>query len=466
MLSVGPVVQAGYDAAQTNTNNTRHWAAADQLSPNAALIPAVRRVVRSRARYEAANNSYCTGLINTLSDYIIGTGPRLHVRSGDDKLNERIQDEWRTWSQAIDLGGKLQLMKKAQAMSGEVFGLMENNDTLETLSQLDIRLIEADQVSDPLFTPVLDPFVHDGLRTDEQGHPIEYRVLRQHPGETRRLFFNNEFDDVPAKHMLHYFLTSRPGQQRGIPQITPALPLFAQLRRYTLAVLSAAESAALPAGVIQSDAPANEDEATDIDEMDTVSMPRNAFLTLPAGWKIGQFKAEHPTTTYPEFKHEILNEIARSMSIPFNIAAGNSSEYNYASGRLDWQAFFRSIAVERDRIECMILERIFLAWLREMVTIPQSKIPRKVLDGLRHEWFWDGVEHVDPAKHAKGQAQRLENHTTTLAHEYAQQGKDWQAELEQRSVELKEMKRLGLDTATEQKKGGSEDEEGDGNNEK
>ena len=38
--------------------------------------------------------------------------------------------------------------------------------------------------------------------------------------------------------------SDRPGQARGIPDITPALPLFAQLRRFTLAVLAAAETAA------------------------------------------------------------------------------------------------------------------------------------------------------------------------------------------------------------------------------
>ncbi len=35
--------------------------------------------------------------------------------------------------------------------------------------------------------------------------------------------------------------------------------------------------------------------------------------------------AEQPATTYAEFKREILNEIARCLNMPFNVAAGNSS---------------------------------------------------------------------------------------------------------------------------------------------
>ena len=51
-----------------------------------------------------------------------------------------------------------------------------------------------------------------------------------------------------------------------INDITPALPLFAQLRRFTLAVLAAAETAADFAGVLQTDAPPN-GEAEDGDQL-------------------------------------------------------------------------------------------------------------------------------------------------------------------------------------------------------
>ena len=63
-----------------------------------------------------------------------------------------------------------------------------------------------------------------------------------------------------------------------------------------------------------------------------------------------------------------------------------------------------------------------------------------------HQWFWDGHEHVDPAKEAAAQSQRLASNTTTLASEYARQGKDWETELRQRAKEMKLMKELGLAT--------------------
>ena len=61
-----------------------------------------------------------------------------------------------------------------------------------------------------------------------------------------------------------------------------------------------------------------------------------------------------------------------------------------------------------------------------------------------HQWFFDGTEHVDPAKEARAQAIRLASTTTTLAAEYARQGKDWENELRQRAKEKQLMAELGL----------------------
>jgi capsid protein len=62
------------------------------------------------------------------------------------------------------------------------------------------------------------------------------------------------------------------------------------------------------------------------------------------------------------------------------------------------------------------------------------------------------MEHVDPAKEANAQATRLASHTTTLASEYAKEGKDWETELRQRAKEVALMKELGLTLADAQPK--------------
>lgn len=437
------VVRARYDAAQTTDENRRHWANADGLSADAAASPEVRRILRNRARYETANNSYARGIVLTLANDVVGTGPRLQLLTEDGETNRQIELEFMRWARAVNLPEKLRTMRVASAEDGEAFAILTNNPELETRIKLDLKLVEADQVATPDLA-LGEKNAVDGVVFDAAGNPAEYHVLKDHPG-SRHLGVGLDYERVPAASVLHLYRLDRPGQSRGIPELTPALPLFAQLRRYTLAVLGAAETAADFAGVLYTDAPAN-GEADSIEPMDVIELEKRMLLTMPGGWKMGQVKAEQPSTTYAEFKREILNEIARCLNMPFNVAAGNSSGYNYASGRLDHQTYFKSIRVDQSRIGAAVLDRVLDAWMREAVLIdgflPQAL--RLVGAAWPHQWFWDGMEHVDPAKEASAQAQRLASHTTTLADEYARRGQDWETQLRQRAKEIELIRELGL----------------------
>ena len=46
------LLRARFDAAQTTKDNARHWGAADFLSADAEADPNVRKILRTRARYE------------------------------------------------------------------------------------------------------------------------------------------------------------------------------------------------------------------------------------------------------------------------------------------------------------------------------------------------------------------------------------------------------------------------------
>jgi len=447
------IVRGRFDSATTNDANRRHWSFADGLSADAAASPEVRRILRNRARYEVANNAYAKGIVLTLANDVIGTGPRLQMLTGDANANAVIELVFDQWTQAIGLSEKLRAMRMARAESGEVFAVLASNPFMDSPVSLDVRLVEADQVA----TPTLE--LHrvnaiDGIVFDSFGNPVEYHVLKHHPGDTSAsgtFSLGIEFDRVPADSVIHYFRPDRPGQSRGVPDITPALPLFAQLRRYTLAVLGAAETAAEFAGVLYTDSPASGDSEA-VDPFGTVELEARALLTMPGGWRMEQVRAEQPATTYAEFKHEILNEIARCLNMPFNVDAGNSSGYNFASGKLDHQVYFKSIRVEQEHLGRVVLDRLFAAFLREAVLISGLlPIPVRTMIATgqlpSHQWFWDGQSEVDPVKEANAQSVRLKNNTTTLAFEYARQGRDWEAELRQRAKETALMSELGLTNA-------------------
>lgn len=438
-------VRARYDAAQTTQENSKLWANADGLSALAANSRDVRRTLRQRSRYEVANNSYAIGIAQTLANDTIGTGPRLQIRTDNDDIDAMLEMRWQEWVEDIGLESKLWTMRFAKFEDGEAFALMMTNNASRNKVKLDLRLVEADQISTPTFE-LEDPKAVDGIRFDDFGNPSEYHILRSHPGDPYYSGSTYDFDKVAAANVLHYFRTSRPGQKRGIPEVTSAIPLFAQLRRYTLAVIAAAEVAADFSLVIQSTGGANAAPPQALDAMDTVALERRMATILPEGWVLGQAKPEQPTTTYGEFKRQIITEIARSLNVPYNIAAGDSSSYNYASGRLDHQMYFKALEVERALIRRFILEPLFRAWFEEAVRItgllPQPL--RQIGVKMRREWLWDGDEHVDPLKEATAEEIQLRSRTKSYAEVYGQRGRDWQTEMKQLAKEQELMKKLGL----------------------
>ena len=439
-------IRASYDAAKTTDENTRHWANADALSPNAALSPYVRATLRNRARYEIANNSYAAGMVRTLANDTIGTGPTLQVATGNDKADSVIEGAYWRWSQAIRFPKKLRLLRMAKCGDGESFGVYGSNYVLRTPVKLDLRIYEADQFASPIVADLFDENPSDGIFYDDFGNPTAYTLLKAHPGDTVAMG-TEDYERIPARDVIHYFAQERAGQARGVPEITPALWLYACLRRYTLAVLAAAETAADFAAILKSQsAPEVSD---DVEPFDNFEIVKRMIATMPAGWEVQQLKAEQPTTTYDMFKRAIIQEIARCLSMPFNVAAGDSSTYNYASGRLDHKTYFKSIAVERGDIETVILDPTFERWWAEARLADESIPPvvRRREEAPPHEWRWPGDEHVDPLKEASAQAMRLKSRTTTYAREYAAQGMDWEDEFRQLAKEKALMDELGLTTA-------------------
>lgn len=430
----GRRVKALFDSAQTTQENVHHWAWADNMSAKAANSLAVRKTLRVRSRYEVQNNSYAQGIVQTLANDTIGTGPRLQMEADDDGLNRDIEAAWNAWSKATDLGGKLWTMRHSQVTDGEAFGLFTTNPAIDGPVQLDLKPLEADQVTDPYLSPV-DPYAVDGIVFDTSMNPIEYHMLRYHPGDQVQLGYIIE--RVPASQMVHWYRSTRPGQYRGIPDIAPALPLFAQLRRYTLAVLAAAETAADFTAVLSSEAPA--DAADEGEPFDLIDIERRMMMTLPAGYKLSQFKAEQPTTTYGDFKGQILREIGRCLNMPYNVVAGDSSGYNYSSGRLDHLVYHKALRIDRRHAERAILDRLFAAWLQEFSIATGLR-----LDAAPHRWFWDSWGHIDPATEAKAAEKLLANNLSTLAEECAKDGRDWEAVLKQRAREVELQKQLGL----------------------
>jgi lambda family phage portal protein len=392
---------ARYDAAQDTHDNRKHWQWADERSSAAANSSEVRRRLRMRARYECHEaNSFAKGICLTLANDTISTGPSLQVALPDRTMASLIEREWRKWCKATGLAAKLRTARLSKVVDGEVFILKTTNRRLRTPVQLDVQLIEADQIATPGFMDGVNGQV-DGIEFDSYRQPIRYHMLENHPGDIWAVNAWRKID-IDPEDIIHMFRVERPGQVRGVPEITTALPLFAYLRRLTLATIAASETAANFAAVLETSGNPYDDEDNggpeDFgDPFQQVEIDRNMMTSLPRGWKMSQFKPEQPTTNYTMFRNAILNEIARCVHMPSNKALADSSAYNYSSGRLDHQTYYEGIDVERSHWEIDCMDRIFEWWLDEALMLT-GYLSLDSMDELPHAWRWNPAKHVDPGK--------------------------------------------------------------------
>ncbi len=446
-LSVLPV-RGRYDAAQTTTDMGNHWAAADALDADSSNSLAVRKKLRERARYEIANNAYARGMVSTHSNYVIGTGPKLRMQTGSQGTNAMVESAWKHWCQATGFHAKLRTMYLAKTGDGEGVARLVTNPAVQDKVLLDLVPVECDRLTAPVYTAEPSNYV-DGVTFDDFGNPIAYDILTRHPGSSLSLApMVAEYERVPAAYILHWFHVDRPGQHRGVPEITSSLNLFGQARRYREAVIAAAETAADLAVVLEMGVGAD-GEADEARPFTTMPIEKRVMVATPAGAKLAQIKAEQPSTTYEMFNRQIVNEEARALNMPYNIAACDSSGYSFSGGRLDHLTYYVSVNVERAEAEGQVLDRVFAAWFHEAkLAYGWAFNPAPA---PKHSWGWPAMPQIDQQKTAMARKNAMAFGGTRLGIIYAEDGLDFADEVEAMATEfgitVKEMRARLLECA-------------------
>lgn len=418
----------------------------DNLSADAAHDPETRDILRTRTRYEVANNPVAAGMLHVLVDETVGTGPRLQVISDIDgngeadtafvRDAEALERRWDEWFQAIGGVDKLQTCRRARAASGETFGLIGNNPIIgeETAIPLDWKLIEADQVETPDLPPSTPEYV-SGIQFDSFGNPMSYDVLDAHPGDLDAGASAITYDTIDRIHprmgfvqVLHYFRPTREGQHRGIPELVPSLLPLAELRAYKAAVRAAAETAANLSLMLKVEETPNLDDFDPYEPLESLMrLEAGSMITLPENYDVKSFQGTQPTTTLEAFERSCIREIARALSMPYNVAAGDSNGLSFSAARTDLIPYRRAIRVERQAMEQRILRHLFRAWLTVARLVEgDAAIPQRFREGSAPSirWQWPGFEPLDRLKEANADAVEINNGITTRTRIQIRNGED------------------------------------------
>lgn len=420
-----PAIRGRYDAAQTTDEYKNYWASSDSLDADSSASKGVRQKLVSRSRYEVGNNAYVDGMVQTHANYTVGVGPSLRMKTANKRFNAFVESEWKKWSKSVKLRRKLWAMSHAKMSDGESFAILRSNPGNKHPVKLDLSVIETEQCQTPYLNVGVEGYI-DGIRFDEYGNPMFYDILPYHPGA---MWHHSawEADQISADYVLHWFSMRRGGQHRGIPELKSSLNCGASSRRWREATLAAAETAA-DISVLLKTQMSPDDGADLATPFSTIEFQKRMMTALPMGWDAGQMKAEHPNATYEAFHRAQVSEQGRPKNMPHNLAAGDSSDHNFASGKLDFTPYYMQLDVEREDGSDLVLDPLFEMWFEEAALRFGWQMTGQLPD---HSWDWPSHPVADEGSKADANATRLKTGQATLSTIYSEDGFDLDDELPQ-----------------------------------
>jgi capsid protein len=426
-------VQASYDSARTEVWNQNHWANADALDADSANSRSVRQTVVRRSRYEAGSNGFQAGILRTHANYLVRTGPSLQVLTGNDGFNTAVETTFWRWAKAVQLRRKLWCMSHAKLQDGEPLAIMRVNPSLPQKVKLDVVLIETEQCQTPMLPWGVVGYI-DGIKFDAFGNPEWYDILPQHPGGQWSQV-NTRPEQVPAKWVLHWFKLERAGQHRGLPELQSSLNVGAAGRRWREATIAAAEFAASLSGVLKTQMCPEVAEAADSLPSAWSQMPvaKNTFTALPALTELQQLDAAHPNAQHAEFTRSLISEQGRPKNMPHNIAAADSSNHNFASGRLDFIPWYEELL--QDRLDCndCVMDPLFARWWEFAVLAYGWAADPEVPPDM--QWNWPQHPVADQNAQATSNETKLRSGQTTLTAICEEAGIDFEEQVSQMATD-------------------------------
>jgi hypothetical protein len=162
-------------------------------------------------------------------------------------------------------------------------------------------------------------------------------------------------------------------------------------------------------------------------------------------------KNDRPSNTFQGFVETVLRAVGASVGMPYEVVAKDFSKTNYSSARaalLEAWRVYQLYRVWMERHLCQPVWRMVLeeAWLRGELALPKGgpDFYEGLAEYTHATWIGPPRGHVDPVKEMTANIEGLNNNILTLSDLAAEQGKDWETQVEQRGRETRRVTGEGL----------------------
>lgn len=401
-------VRAYYEGASTKGRMKTKGAAIS--GPNSSLSYSLP-TLQARSRNAIANHAHANGAREAYVSNMIGTGIKPQWN------NEAIQTLWDRWVNECDADeagcfyGLQTLAAGAQFEAGEVFCRFRYRRLEDGFSvPLQLQLLESEQL-DPNFHQIAGTRqIKMGIEFDTLGHRTAYHMWRYHPHE-RLLAQVNERIPVPARDLIHLYRRTRPGQIRGLPELTSVLVRLYEIDEMQDAVLARQKLAQLFGAFVKRKSNHDPEDTGpffgtlvkqegEIEPL--IEFSPGAIHYLEDDEEITFSNPPDIGGNYTQWLKTEMLAVAKGAGITYEQLTGDLSGVNYSSIRAGLLEFRRRIeALQAQLMVHQWCQKIASKWLDVAVAsgalklpdYPRNKAQHLAIDWIAPKWSW-----VDPLK--------------------------------------------------------------------
>lgn len=387
--------------------------------------PMFRKKIREVSAQEDEENSYYTGILNTIAEHCVGSIPLILGNHPTPEVNDAIEDKWYEWATINGIGAAIRQIRRGAARTGLGIGIpYKLSNPLDPIG-FGIKTVSSLRLTNPRGISLFDR-IYDGIEYDENWD-IKKIYLKEY----------NEIEpkEYDAKDVLLWFKRTTEDMLIGMPECGPAFCLFPSIKRYMNAIVRGEEfRSCIPMAIqLQKDVYTPGD-AVDV-PTDSFEYEPGFIPTLPPGTELTGIPVSNSSDDRTKFIYLIVSAAARCVQMPRNIALGDSADSNMATAAIDIQPWINKVKIDRVDFQ-PIVRKVFSMWYDRAI-LARDYLPIQARTGFTYAINYDSTfEHPDPGKRANARAVDLSSGSTTLHRVFTDQGLNPRRELDREARTL------------------------------
>ena len=406
-----------------------------------------RESLISTSRDIFLNSSIPDGIRQQHVKNMIGTGPRLQMRTADPEYNNRAEAYWNRRKDLLDVSG---LTFNESLKVGE-YTEIETGDYLRLkVKKGQTQFIEGDRIADPPGDKKTPGRRYvDGVELDRNGAPVAYHIWRR----SRKGKSKGYQGRVKVEDAWHIRRRRRFDQVRGMPWCVSCVNDMQDLRetmesakgKWKLANMLAVATYTDPGsfGVNNSiwggltEFLKTTSDGGDENAYQVRLGPGLRTFDLRPGEKVETIQDRTPGPNFEAMVLMMIRFIGLVLEMPLEIALQYFTRGSYSAHRAAFVQYFDSVKARRQEIEENHIDNL-VGWVlyRAIKTGALQGPNDDVTDPTQHVWQWPGRVIVDPDKQRKGDTQGYNLRAESLGDICGRDGKDWQEVLDAHGKEV------------------------------